>query len=584
LVIFLFPRRERLKSGKKARTARIARLLVAAGCAAPLLSALTGCEHDSFIDPSVTGRWEVTPTTVPILERLVAIEGPAGQASVETTPVRPEDLIPEVEQYRLGAGDAIEVRIQDLFRADSEEVFPREVDSRGFIDLPKIGRVVVDGLTEDQVREQIIETLLRMQILTREPVVTVSVARPRRLTYNILGGVASPGLYGINRPDFRLLDALSGAGRFAESVPNIYVIRYIPLNDKVIRGSGPRPAGQPAPARPGDVQPSAPVTPSTPPPEDLIDLIDSLSKPKDKPADQPGGNPAIMPAVMAGAMGQPPEPQPPKEPPVDLPDETDSTKPASPLVKPQTGAAPRTDQTSAATGNGPTGAKPADTQPDRFWVFRDGKWIQVTRIRRGNEPPAGSAQPGGPAVTQDGRPVQAQGPAQPPSVPGAEKLVTQRVIEVPMAPLLAGSAQFNIIIRPGDIIRVPSSPEGVVYIGGEVNRPGVFALPASGRLTVTRAMVASGNLSNIGIPERMDLTRMVGTDRQATIRLNYRAIQEGTMPDIFLKADDVINVGTNFWAYPLAVIRSGLRASYGFGFILDRNFDEEVFGPRQGVR
>jgi hypothetical protein len=51
------------------------------------------------------------------------------------------------------------------------------------------------------------------------------------------------------------------------------------------------------------------------------------------------------------------------------------------------------------------------------------------------------------------------------------------------------------------------------------------------------------------------------------------------MPDVYLKPDDRINVGTNFWAYPLAVVRNGFRVSYGFGFVLDRNFGDEVFGP-----
>jgi hypothetical protein len=40
----------------------------------------------------------------------------------------------------------------------------------------------------------------------------------------------------------------------------------------------------------------------------------------------------------------------------------------------------------------------------------------------------------------------------------------------------------------------------------------------------------------------------------------------------------MVNVGTSFWATPLAVIRGGFRASYGFGFLLDRNFGNDVFG------
>ncbi len=92
-------------------------------------------------------------------------------------------------------------------------------------------------------------------------------------------------------------------------------------------------------------------------------------------------------------------------------------------------------------------------------------------------------------------------------------------------------------------------------------------------------MIAAGGLSPTGIPERVDLTRMVGEAQQATIRLNLRAIAEGTQPDIFLKPDDVVNVGTTFWAKNLAVVRNGFRATYGFGFLLDRNFGNDVFGP-----
>ena len=48
--------------------------------------------------------------------------------------------------------------------------------------------------------------------------------------------------------------------------------------------------------------------------------------------------------------------------------------------------------------------------------------------------------------------------------------------------------------------------------------------------------------------------------------------------DRLKKENDLINFGTNFWAAPLAVVRGGFRASYGFGFLLDRNFGNDVFG------
>jgi len=147
-----------------------------------------------------------------------------------------------------------------------------------------------------------------------------------------------------------------------------------------------------------------------------------------------------------------------------------------------------------------------------------------------------------------------------------------------LKPLLAGDAQYNLVVRPGDVIRVPPPEIGNVYVAGQVARPGVYSLPAVGRLTLQRVITAAGGLSAIAIPERVDLTRMVGPSRQATIMLNLRAIAEGTQPDVFLKPDDRINVGTTFWALPLAVVRGGFRANYGFGFQLDRNFGNDVFG------
>ncbi|TVQ82459.1 MAG: hypothetical protein EA380_00430, partial [Phycisphaeraceae bacterium] len=42
-------------------------------------AALSGCELDAWMfDPSVVGRWEHTPTVVPILERIDVIESDSG--------------------------------------------------------------------------------------------------------------------------------------------------------------------------------------------------------------------------------------------------------------------------------------------------------------------------------------------------------------------------------------------------------------------------------------------------------------------------------------------------------------------------
>jgi hypothetical protein len=77
----------------------------------------------------------------------------------------------------------------------------------------------------------------------------------------------------------------------------------------------------------------------------------------------------------------------------------------------------------------------------------------------------------------------------------------------------------------------------------------------------------------------VDLIRKIAPDREAAIRVNLAAIRNKAEPDIVMRADDHIIIGTNFFATPLAVIRNGFRMTYGFGFLLDRNFGNDVFGP-----
>ena len=157
------------------------------------------------------------------------------------------------------------------------------------------------------------------------------------------------------------------------------------------------------------------------------------------------------------------------------------------------------------------------------------------------------------------------------------RLITQRIIDVPYDRLIEGDLRYNVVIRPGDIIKVPDPSAGFVYVMGFINRPGAYTVPGEKDLTLKQLIASAGGLSGLAIPERVDLTRRIGDNYEATVRVDVRAIFNGREPDLFLKPNDLINVGTSFWATPLAVARNGFRVSYGFGFILDRNFNNDVF-------
>lgn len=450
------------------------------------------------MDPSIMGRWEHTPTVMPILDRLSQIEDDTGEF-VEVSQITPSDLIPEVSEYRIAPGDSMRITIRDFPSVGLSEPFEVTIDQRGYItpDLPFLPPIRLDGLTTSEARIEIARSLEQSNIQS-DAEVAVQLLSQRQLTYSVMGAVVNPGSYFIPEADFRLLEAITNAGGINEGLENLYVIRQVALSEAA-RGRTPvqqdRP--QPEPAQNDDF-------------EDILDVIEQLGE------EEQGGNPGIYGSVMqpdngnndAGVGG------------IELPD---STAPAPDDVRVQEDA-------------------PAE------WRWENGRWVR-----------AGSGTGvAGSRVMED--------------------LVTQRVIEVPLKPLLAGAADVNIVVRPGDIIRVPPPSQGLVYMSGQVNRPGPYGIPADGKLTLVRSIDAAGGLSGLAIPERVDLMRMLPGDRQATIRLNLRAISEQTQPDLYLKPGDRINVGTNFFAFPLAVIRGGFRASYGFGFLLDRNFGNDVFG------
>jgi hypothetical protein len=183
---------------------------------------------------------------------------------------------------------------------------------------------------------------------------------------------------------------------------------------------------------------------------------------------------------------------------------------------------------------------------------------------------AGSAITGDAAKLGDGSNLKVKDP---------RSIFKTRIIDVDYDRLVRGDPSQNVVVRPGDEIYLQFPPIGVVYIDGEISRPGVFQLPSYGRLTLSRLVAAAGGLTEIAIPERVDLVRRLPGGREAAIRVNLGAIRNMSEPDIILKKDDHVIIGTNFWATPLAVFRNGLRMTYGFGFLLDRNWGNDVFGP-----
>jgi protein involved in polysaccharide export with SLBB domain len=145
------------------------------------------------------------------------------------------------------------------------------------------------------------------------------------------------------------------------------------------------------------------------------------------------------------------------------------------------------------------------------------------------------------------------------------------VIRIPLAALRAGDPRYNIIVRPGDVIVVPGAEVGYFYVMGHVQKPGVYTLSGQD-ITLRQAVAAAGNLDSLAIPRRAELIRRLGHNQEVIVSINLQKIFDGDQPDVFLKKNDTLNIGTDVVAPFLAVTRNAYRLSYGFGFVYDRNF------------
>ena len=558
-------------------TRAVARRNAVRGACAALVFLASGCDYDSWMDPSRTGYFEHTPTSIPILRKIDVIEVEQDAFATEIGAPVAADLIPGNSEYIFASGDGIEVQINDLFQVDKAEQFRRTVDQSGKILLPIVGSIEVAGKSQSELVGAI---EAKLKPIIRDPRVDVTIVEGRAFTFTVDGQVRNSGVYALQRPDFDIEQAVALAGGANEGARRIRIVRtLITSADDAAAvdappAQGSTPSAGPAPSAPaaGSGPATVPGTaPATGPGESSAPSVDDLLKQIQPPA-------ATAPAEPSAPA---PAPAPASAPPAASPGALRS--PAM-VVDVDQLEAPKVAETAVVQTVQDVQTPPASVPAtESRYVFDTQKqeWVYVSAGSAGPaSPDVGLATPNSPdgaitgpaAFASEARPLKKGKDFR---LPNGKRT---RVILVDWAKLQQGDLTQNVLVRPGDKIHVESDI-GVVYIDGEIARPGVYNLPPIGELTLSRLVSAAGGLGQIAIPQRVDLIRKIAPDREAAIRVNLAAIRNKAEPDIVMRADDHIIIGTNFFATPLAVIRNGFRMTYGFGFLIDRNFGNDVFGP-----
>lgn len=101
----------------------------------------------------------------------------------------------------------------------------------------------------------------------------------------------------------------------------------------------------------------------------------------------------------------------------------------------------------------------------------------------------------------------------------------------------------NVMIDPGDTILVPKA--GIVYVLGDVGRPGGYVMENESRMTVLEALSMAAGVNRTADEKRARVIHnMNGAYDEQDLPL--RDIEKGLAPDELLHADDVIYIPFSF--------------------------------------
>lgn len=106
---------------------------------------------------------------------------------------------------------------------------------------------------------------------------------------------------------------------------------------------------------------------------------------------------------------------------------------------------------------------------------------------------------------------------------------------------LRGIEAANLMVRAGDIIRVPEAGQMNAYIQGHVKSGAIVNLKDP--VSLTQAIAMAGGLSPGAETEKIRIRRQIGESiNREEIIVNFKEITRGSRDDLLLRANDIVEV------------------------------------------
>lgn len=109
----------------------------------------------------------------------------------------------------------------------------------------------------------------------------------------------------------------------------------------------------------------------------------------------------------------------------------------------------------------------------------------------------------------------------------------------------ASSPAANLIMRPHDVLSV-STKQRLVYIIGQVNRPGAVELDTQDSVSAMQVLAAAGGLTSLAVPSNTAVMHVDEKGQYSKVAsINLKSVMNGKGPDRMLAPGDIVVVPEN---------------------------------------
>lgn len=107
----------------------------------------------------------------------------------------------------------------------------------------------------------------------------------------------------------------------------------------------------------------------------------------------------------------------------------------------------------------------------------------------------------------------------------------------------SGDSKYNVPVYPGDIVKVKAA--GIVYVVGDVKRPGGFPIQDNGHITVLQAIALGEGMGQDANKSKAKIIRVAENGEKVELPVQLNKILAGKEPDPTLQPKDILFIPKN---------------------------------------